>query len=1116
MVFEYIASSNSYRVTSGSVSQTFPLSSRSSALSSAEANVYVVTSGTRTDSLLVTTNSEDLGTPDNPLFRYVGAAIWQRTDETATTISGQIEAIAYGIVTPIADIPTTGSADYEVRLYGTTAFEDTVLPSRGDGLLTVNFGGGSIVGTGELSTLSNGSVTQIDPWRVQGTIYGDTKTFGGIFSVTNYTGGTVSLEGQFYGPNADELGAVYSHNTGLGGPIFFGVMLGKDTSLFPTNDSLRAMVVNENLAEMGMEYRTQIDTDTGFNFNGGEPNPHTSDGSSVNFSEGAGTFVYTAGAGTVERALPATRNASLSNAAFDGYSFQTTREVNGEDVAEQHTAYVLRPADDNPELALTYSSLLAFEYRSLDRLTYFDVEQGYVAFGQLTPADAIPRTGQATYGALLYGQSDNTTMSNGRGGNYEVTGTGQFVVNFGAGTVGGSLSPWLYDPIAGTLTQLGDYTLETGQITYDNSEFFPDPAFFGGIAGPNTPSGSGGYYQGQFTGPNAEELIARWFAQTVDPVSGGQLDIFGAAVGKAGASVSLPDLLPGRADPTLVTLPSLPPGTTSLIDPDGRYGFATRASLLSLDTNSTGGVVTQPESGTSRLDIVYDSATGNYEVVVGADTVTFVPGSETGSFAAGNVNYSRFVNGTGNNQDVLVVADFPATPDKNLSYVTHGLFSSRNPAGAGSVFDAYGFYAGIPTAASEVPRTGSANYSVYLYAMAGQNGAPTELVRSLVPGTMDVYFQGDSIYLTGDAERYNLATGASLGTVNYNASADISGFENDFDGVFRLNGVEGSWEGLFFGPAALEVAATFQSLGGGYSYAGSLAGSRDPAFRGIATNFAELTEPTDFGAIQLRTQQSRYSFSTEVYQQFGQVGDFMEVTGVAPVSYDPATGEWTVVRGIEATFDETDINAAQSNDQFIAYGDTVLGETGVDPVNGMKLLNPAAGNSLVELTYTSFIDYQAGDGTVDRYLLVFGFETEDVDVPTTGSASYTTTVVGVGASTGFDGDEFYTVDGTNAITVNFGAGSWSAALDLNGTNENTGATRDLGTYTTDLGSITGNKLNQANLRDGADTDVGDMFAYFFGPQAAEIGGGFDIYTRDTIRGGDNQLDIDGVFFGKKD
>ncbi|WP_120078175.1 transferrin-binding protein-like solute binding protein [Aurantiacibacter odishensis] len=1028
-------------------------------------------------------------------------------------MSGQIEAIAYGIVTPVGEVPTTGSADYEVRLYGTTAFSDTALPSRGDGLLTVNFASGAITGTGEVSTLNGGSVTQIDPWRVQASISAANKTFSGLFAVTSFTGGTGSIQGQFYGPGAAELGGAYSFNPGGGGPIYLGVMLGKETSLFPTNDSLRAMIVNEDLAEMGMQYRTQIDSTNGVNFNGGEPNPHTSDTSSVRYSEDTGSFVYDAGLGGADRALTSAPVASLSNLAFDGYTFQTT----GPDgQTETHTVYKFRPADNNPELVLTYSSLLAYRYSKPDYATYFNVEQGYVAFGQLTPADAIPRTGQATYGALLYGQSDNTTMSNGQGGNYEVTGTGQFVVNFGAGTVGGSLSPWLYDPVVGTLTQLGDYTLETGQITYDNPSFFPDPAFFGGIAGPNTPSGSGGYYQGQFAGPNAEELIARWFAQTVDPVSGGQLDIFGAAVGKAGASVSLPDLLPGRAAPTLVTLPSLPPGTTSLIDPDGRYGFATRASLLSLDTNSTGGVTTQPEAGTSRLDIVYDSATGNYEVVVGADTVTFVPGSETGSFAAGNVNYSRFVNGTGNNQDVLVIADFPASPDKNLSYVTHGLFSSRNPAGVGSVFDAYGFYAGIPTAASEVPRTGSANYSVYLYALAGQNGAPTELVRSLVPGTMDVYFQGDSIYLTGDAERYNLATGASLGTVNYNASADISGFENDFGGVFRLNGVEGSWEGLFFGPAAQEVAATFQSLNGGYSYAGSLAGSRDPAFRGVATNFAELTEPTDFGAIQLRTQQSRYSFSTEVYQQFGQVGDFMEYTGVPPVRYDPATGEWTVVRGIEATFDTGDIDAAQSNDQFIAYGDTVLGETGVDPVNGMKLLNPAAGNSFVELTYTSFIDYQAGDGTVDRYLLVFGFETEDVDVPTTGSASYTTTVVGVGASTGFDGDEFYTVDGTNAITVNFGAGSWRAALDLNGTNQNTGATRDLGSYTTDLGSITGNKLNQTNLRDGADTDVGDMFAYFFGPQAAEIGGGFDIYTPDTIRGGDNQLDIDGVFFGKKD
>lgn len=169
---------------------------------------------------------------------------------------------------------------------------------------------------------------------------------------------------------------------------------------------------------------------------------------------------------------------------------------------------VLKPS--NPDLQLTYTTLAVYDTSGMSPEPY-----GSVAFGTPTQASAIPVTGVASYSAFVAGN----TLDN----QYYIRGSASLSFDFGAGTLSGHLDPLIYD--------MGGGALSLGRYSFTNTVFGVGSSSFSGQLTNPAVSGSGAF-AGLFTGPAAQELMARWQAPFVIPHSQTTSQMFGVLVGK--------------------------------------------------------------------------------------------------------------------------------------------------------------------------------------------------------------------------------------------------------------------------------------------------------------------------------------------------------------------------------------------------------------------------------------------------------------------------------------------------------------------------------------------------------------------------------------------------------
>jgi hypothetical protein len=163
----------------------------------------------------------------------------------------------------------------------------------------------------------------------------------------------------------------------------------------------------------------------------------------------------------------------------------------------------------------TLNTVQALTGYSYTRLGYTGFADGGFAFGAATPAGAVPTVGTASYDAELTGHA----------GDWQIYGTALFQFDFGAGTLSGYMDPETNGAFGSpdlpryTFT---DTVFSRGSTTFSGSFDFKGP----------TPSS----FEGRFTGPNAEELMASFKAPFLDwddkgePTKWGVME--GAIVGK--------------------------------------------------------------------------------------------------------------------------------------------------------------------------------------------------------------------------------------------------------------------------------------------------------------------------------------------------------------------------------------------------------------------------------------------------------------------------------------------------------------------------------------------------------------------------------------------------------
>lgn len=214
------------------------------------------------------------------------------------------------------------------------------------------------------------------------------------------------------------------------------------------------------------------------------------------------------------------------NGSFDSNGWQTVsgsynNVTRGGTAALQDVAVTLRrPAGPlNPEEQLRYTSWGQWSTWNDRPLVAGDtVVSGQFAYGIPTAAGDIPLTGSASYRADVIGE---TSVIPDRGWQEPVLGTAELRFDFGAGTLSGAMNasvcPW--------------ECVDVGRYAFRDTVYARGATTFSGKFA--VPAASeGGFFEGQFTGPNAAELLARFQAPFKHPENGAAATMHGIWVGK--------------------------------------------------------------------------------------------------------------------------------------------------------------------------------------------------------------------------------------------------------------------------------------------------------------------------------------------------------------------------------------------------------------------------------------------------------------------------------------------------------------------------------------------------------------------------------------------------------
>jgi hypothetical protein len=224
----YDAADQSYTLAVDGRTQSFRPSDIDPAQGNEAITVYVRTSGNTTDSLTITRP----GTAGLFTYSYVGSAFWQRTVDGTAAISGNFDAITYGVRTPDGAVPRTGQAHFNLSMLGAFSNVNSVSSVAGDGALQVDFGSGQVALN--IAIGRNGGITG----NMQGSGRLDSGnslsgTFSSGISGRNFVG---SFGGSFFGPAANEVGAAFNGREPSNGLVLAGTFMGRRASATLNSD----------------------------------------------------------------------------------------------------------------------------------------------------------------------------------------------------------------------------------------------------------------------------------------------------------------------------------------------------------------------------------------------------------------------------------------------------------------------------------------------------------------------------------------------------------------------------------------------------------------------------------------------------------------------------------------------------------------------------------------------------------------------------------------------------------------------------------------------------------------------------------------------------------------
>ena len=487
----YDASAKSYALTGGGIGQTFV---PADITSNTSATIFVRKSGSTTDQLVLTKP----GTSGPLTYRYVGGGTWQRIVDGVSSVTANTLAFTYGVETLDSAMPKTGTAGYAVDLIGSSGLTGYY----GQGSLTADFLSSSFlvnIAVGEV--LDGGTVTPPGlEFKGSGSI-GSTNKITGTFSLNAFQLFNGSINGRFYGPSANEVGATFY---GAGGTDYAinGYFIGRQDASAPTsNTTITNLAVDQTFTATSMSgyYATHIS------------NGSYSDGTTPGIT--GGSVKYTA----ADKSFVVSNLSETSDPFLDSQkSISSDGRYVIYDQGNGSRLLLYRPGGSNTQLALTYASYAIWE-RTFDEPGFDRHVRRLVYLPWGVNTQNMPVTGTASYDGILDGYGIGDTSA------YTLGGTAALTANFGNGSLSGSLSPVGTNVSTGTVTNFGNFDF-TASMNGAN--------FAGNI--PSSVSIVPGIIEGGFFGPEAAELAGTFrMVRAADPInSASWIELQGVVVGK--------------------------------------------------------------------------------------------------------------------------------------------------------------------------------------------------------------------------------------------------------------------------------------------------------------------------------------------------------------------------------------------------------------------------------------------------------------------------------------------------------------------------------------------------------------------------------------------------------
>lgn len=523
--------------------------------------------------------------------------------------------------------------------------------------------------------------------------------------------------------------------------------------------------------------------------------------------------------------------------------------------------------------------------------------------------------------------------------------------------------------------------------------------------------------------------------------------------------------------------------------------FTGPAAAADSEFNLTSGTTVNSRGAADTISVSYNASAKSYTVSVAGRTQTFAPADTTSSVAG----ETRFLKEGSAGKDRLTLVTTPYSSQTSNRYVGMGIWQRSNTVGDRQNDQFATFVYGLNTPASAMPRSGRANFAIDVFGLSTAPGFEPSVLQGR--GNFDVDFMAGVFSTQTSLTETGLLTGSGVsgGGIELIGAGTLSSTEPRFSGNVTAGSrnakLTGSLSGLFYGPGAEEIGASFSATNSdGASFTGSFTGQRGtgPAVNLTLTN---MVTPQLFyvqgTGLFLDKVDGRAENQLWTYRMIGQLQDRTSGNfSFGPGLSNMAGGDFTVNSIV-----------ASDDPNFTVYEKT-FGNTGVR----LELFKVGSSNSQLALTYSTLGRWsstvRSGIATTSQHHhFVYGLETPVGLLTTrTGTARYEGVVYGAGANAA-SGVE-YDVRGTSVFNVDFSGQTYSGDLTLNG--RSSSGTVDFGRYdfAGRLSSTT--TATTVGLTQGG-AAAGELVTRFYGPTGEEIGGDFNIFVPESVQSGRTQI-----------